>query len=149
MPARDLYHNQIVEALKADGWTITHDPLTLRWGGKDVFADLGAEKVISAEKGARKIAVEAKSFLGPSLTQDLELALGQYTLYRNILERIEPDRELFLAVDEDAYREVFQEPLGQLVVEANRLRVMVFSSSARQITSWIPSSPTAPSSAGS
>ena len=138
MPARDIYHDCVIQALEADGWKITHDPLTLRWGGKDVFADLGAEKVIAASKGARKIAVEAKSFLGPSLTHDLEQALGQYMLYKNILERTENDRLVYLAVEKVAFREVFEESLGKLVIEANSLRLMVFDSKTETIEQWIP-----------
>ncbi len=37
MPARDLYHDIVRTALVKDGWTITHDPLTLRWGRTDLF----------------------------------------------------------------------------------------------------------------
>ncbi len=40
MPARDIYHNAVRNALIKDGWTITHDPLRLVWGGKDMFVDL-------------------------------------------------------------------------------------------------------------
>ncbi|MGZ3382218.1 MAG: element excision factor XisH family protein, partial [Isosphaeraceae bacterium] len=32
MPARDRYHDQVKNALIRDGWTITHDPLHVRWG---------------------------------------------------------------------------------------------------------------------
>ena len=45
MPRRDFYHNAFKEALVKDGWTITHDPLTLLSkieGG--LQTDLGAEK---------------------------------------------------------------------------------------------------------
>lgn len=40
MPAKNIYHDLVVRALTADGWTITHDPLTLSFGGKDLFVDL-------------------------------------------------------------------------------------------------------------
>jgi len=56
MPARDLYHNQLKNALIKEGWTITNDPLRLRWGSKDMYVDLGAERILSAEKDAQKIA---------------------------------------------------------------------------------------------
>ncbi len=36
MPARDLYHTALKNALIKDGWTITHDPLRLKWGVKDM-----------------------------------------------------------------------------------------------------------------
>ena len=98
MPAKDLYHDAIKAALTKDGWTITDDPLTLRWGPKDLFVDLGAEKLLTAEKAGRKIAVEIKSFLGQSDVEDLRNALGQYVLYQQVLEEVEPDREIYLAI---------------------------------------------------
>ncbi|MBY0514169.1 MAG: XisH family protein [Gemmataceae bacterium] len=76
-----MYHGSVVAALVADGWTITHDPLSLKVGERDVHIDLGAERpVIGAEKGTTRIAVEVQSFRGPSEVADLEQALGQYTL---------------------------------------------------------------------
>lgn len=49
MAARDVFHNAVKTALIKDGWTITHDPLTLFFGGVDLYIDLGAEKVIAAQ----------------------------------------------------------------------------------------------------
>ncbi|MEM8534684.1 MAG: element excision factor XisH family protein [Chloroflexota bacterium] len=66
MPARDTYHEIVKQALIDDGWMITHDPLKLSWGGKDMFVDLGAEQLLAAEKAERKIAIEIKSFHGYS-----------------------------------------------------------------------------------
>ena len=101
MPARDRYHDCVRNALIKDGWVITHDPLRLPWGKKDLYVDLGASSSLAAEKGERRIAVEIKSFLGKSEIDDLEKALGQFALYRSVLARREPDRTLFLAVPDD------------------------------------------------
>jgi hypothetical protein len=76
MPAQDIYHNAVKNALIKDNWTITHDPLRLQWGSKDLYIDLGAEQLLAAEKVGQKIAVEIKSFVGPSVVADLEQALG-------------------------------------------------------------------------
>lgn len=78
MPIDDVYHDVVVHALFTDGWTITDDPLTLTYQGKDVFVDLGAELTIGAEKQGRRIAVEIKSFLHPSEVHDLKEAVGQF-----------------------------------------------------------------------
>jgi hypothetical protein len=43
MPANNIYHDAVISALKADGWTITHDPLALMVGERDLLVDLGAE----------------------------------------------------------------------------------------------------------
>ena len=65
MPARDIYHETVKNALVKDGWTITHDPLRLRLRrGKNLFVDLGAERLLAAERGTEKIAVEIKTSRG-------------------------------------------------------------------------------------
>lgn len=57
MPAKNTYHDAVIQALIADGWKITHDPLTISFGGKDLFVDLGAERLtLGAERGPEKIA---------------------------------------------------------------------------------------------
>jgi hypothetical protein len=69
MPAPDIFHDQVKNALVKDGWTITDDPLTIQWGRKKLYVDLGAERLLAAAKSGRKIAVEIKSFITP--TSDL------------------------------------------------------------------------------
>ena len=49
---------------------------------------IGAERLISAERGLQRIVVEVKSFVGQSDVKDLEQALGQYVLYRQILNEM-------------------------------------------------------------
>ncbi len=70
MSARDIFHDSVKHALEKDGWTVTHDPLLLEFGGVEMQVDLGAEKLLAAEKAGRKIAVEPKSFVGPSNISD-------------------------------------------------------------------------------
>ena len=57
MPAKDIYHDLVRNALEREGWTITHDPLLLQVGGVEMSIDLGAEILIAAEKEGQKIAV--------------------------------------------------------------------------------------------
>jgi len=137
MPAKDIYHNNVRTALEKDGWTITNDPLTLEIGGRSLFVDLGAEKIFAAEKQGRKIAVEVKSFLAASPVHDLEEALGQYIVYEDILEVSEPERNIYLAVREEVYLDIFSEPIGQLLLRKKRLKLIVFDSSKEIIVRWI------------
>lgn len=97
MPAKDLYHETVKIALTKDGWTITDDPLKIEVGRRSIYIDLGARKLLGAEKQGRKIAVEIKSFLAPSPVSELEKALGQYELYSLVLEDEDPERLLNLA----------------------------------------------------
>lgn len=138
VPARDLYHSHVVDALRGDGWTITHDPLTVRIGARDIFIDLGAERVLAAEKEGRKIAVEVKSFVGTSEVSDLHLAVGQFVVYGRALAVTDPDRCLYLAVRLQVYRDVFEDPLGKLLVDAGSVRLLVFDPHERKVVRWIP-----------
>ena len=137
MAAKDLFHPHVRHALEKDGWTITHDPLTLPWGNAPVQVDLGAEKVIAAEKGARKIAVEVKSFLRSSRTEDLEDAMGQLVLYRHLLRRAPVQRELFLAVRKDVYESFIALPHVTEFLQAERVNLLIFNPQTEEVTQWI------------
>jgi hypothetical protein len=138
MPAQDIYHDSVKNALIKDGWTITHDPYTLTFGQKDVFVDLGAERIIAATKGSEKIAVEIKSFQSASDIRDLELALGQYVLYRSLLRRFEADRKLFLAVPTLVYSNTLQEPIAQPVLADLSVALIAFDPDQEVIVQWTP-----------
>lgn len=137
MPARDTYHEAVKAALIKDGWTITHDPLRLPWGGKDMYVDLGAERLLAAEKEQQKIAVEIKSFVGRSEMNDLEKAIGQFVVYRSILARREPDRDLYLAVPKEVLKNIFEEPLGQILLEDNLAQIIGVDTQEEVILKWI------------
>jgi hypothetical protein len=137
MPAKDAYHDAVRSALVKDGWTITDDPFRLVWGERDFYVDLGAERVVAAEKAGKRIAVEVKSFLGASQMHDLELALGQFLLYRSILEEQDPHRELFLAIPDEPAA-ILDEPVGQLLIAKHLIQALVFDPQKEEILRWIP-----------
>ncbi len=137
MPAKNRYHRQVVRALVKDGWTVTHDPLHMKWGVRDLFVDLGAEKLLAAEKDDRRIAIEIQSFAAVSEIEDLRNALGQFTLYHDVLARLHPDRILYLAVPDASYDYLFQEPISQLLLENGRFRLLVFDPQGEVIQQWI------------
>ncbi|NEO57720.1 MAG: hypothetical protein F6K54_34445 [Okeania sp. SIO3B5] len=86
MSARDFFHQEVKNALIKDGWSITHDPLSIRFGGVDISIDLGAEQLIGAEKDNQNIAVEIKSFLPKSSAiSEFHTALGKFINYRAAL----------------------------------------------------------------
>jgi hypothetical protein len=55
---------------------ITDDPLRFKLGNVNFRVDLGAERLLAAERAGEKIAVEIKSFLNPSAITDFYGALG-------------------------------------------------------------------------
>jgi hypothetical protein len=136
--AKNVYHDTVVRALIADGWTITDDPLRISYGGKDLFVDLCAERpAIAAEKGDQKIAVEVTSFLSRSPVRDLEEAVGQYSIYRAILAEMEPTRGLYLAVPRHVEESLLSDRFGQLIVTRLGLKIMVFDDDKQRVVRWI------------
>jgi len=137
MPARDLYHGAVKAALMKDAWTITDDPYMIELEDLRVFADLGAEKLLAAEKTGRRIVVEIKVFGGPSPVADLEQALGQYGLYRSLLRQKGERRDVFLAVAQDAYDDFLSQAAVMGVLADQRIKLLVFDPEREEIVEWI------------
>jgi hypothetical protein len=137
MAAKDLYHEQVKTALEKDGWTITDDPFAVKWLGKTLMIDLGVERVIAAEKDNQKIAVEIKSFISASAIDDLKEAIGQFILYRSALRRSHPERELFLAVRDTVYSNIFAQPEGETLRVEEEIKLIVFDPKRQEVVKWI------------
>ncbi len=137
MPAKSIYHNNVRTALEKDGWTITNDPLPLKIGKRTLSVDLGAEKLFAAEKQGRKIAVKVKNFVSASPVNDLEEAVGQYIIYEDILEQSEPERIIYMAIRAEVYAQIFSEPIGQVLLQKKRFKLIVFDSLKEAIVKWI------------
>ncbi len=137
MPAKDIFHDVVKNALIKEKWTITDDPLYLNFGGVELYVDLGAEKLIAAEKDSNKIAVEIKSFMQPSITSQFHSALGQYLNYRLILDKKEPERILYLAVSEDVYKVFFQLLFTQEAIKKHQVNLLVYDYDEEVIKQWI------------
>jgi hypothetical protein len=98
---------------------------------------LGAEKAFAAVKGSQKIAVEVKVFGGSSFADDLEKATGQYVIYRSLLKRTEPDRELFLAVERKVWEDFFQRSAIRDIIEDQQIKFLVFDAEIEEVVEWI------------
>jgi XisH protein len=136
MSAKDRYHNAVKVGLIKEQWVITADPLKLKFEDEDeVRIDLGAE-LLGAERGTQKIAVEIKSFLSESALFDYHAALGQFLNYRLVLEALEPERSLYLAVPLTAYEVFFQRPLAKASVKTYAVKMLVYDPVAEIIVQW-------------
>lgn len=138
MSAKDIFHDQVKNALLKDGWTVTDDPLRLDWDDTLLYIDLGAERLLWAEKGIERIAVEIKSFISKSEIEDLKNAIGQFVLYRAALETEDPDRILYLAIRETTYRDLFSLPKTQALCHREGIHLLVFNPQLQEVTEWIP-----------
>ena len=139
MSAKDIYHDQFVRALQKDGWTITHDPLSIPIEATTLLVDIGAEQMVTADRDGELIAVEIKSFISLSAVQDLKEAAGQFWLYELALNKSQEHhtRSLFLAVREEMYQSVFVKGIGKLFMENHSIRLIVFDPLTEEILQWI------------
>ncbi|MFO5528800.1 MAG: XisH family protein [Cuspidothrix sp.] len=137
MPAKDIFHNAVKRSLEKDGWIITDDPIYLDFGGVELYIDLGAEKLIVAEKDQQKIAVEVKSFISGSAISEFHNALGQFINYRTALSRKQPERILYLAVPITTFETFFKLELIQLVIQSQNIKLLVYNTKQEVIEQWI------------
>ncbi len=137
MPAKDIYHDTVKLALIKDGWKILTENYTLEYGGDRLYVDMAAEKSIAAEKQGQKILVEVKSFLGRSFINNLEQAMGQYLIYRDIVLEKKLDFKLYLAITTGVYQNYFQRKLAKTIVKRNRVNLLIFDSEGEVIEQWI------------
>lgn len=136
MPAYDIFHHAVKAALIKEGWIITDDPLSLSVGDVDFYIDLGAEKLLAAERNNERIAVEIKSFLSNSLVSEFHTALGQFLNYRLALQESNQERELYLAVTDDVYQVFFSKPFIQSALTHHQIKLLVFNPEIQEITLW-------------
>ncbi|MEO0041228.1 MAG: hypothetical protein RL329_676 [Bacteroidota bacterium] len=136
--ARDMFHKAAKEALEKAGWTITHDPyyLTLQKDVAQYEIDLGAERLLAAEKGTEKIVVEVKSLMKTSLLHEFHSVLGQYLVYQYGLQKMEKDRKLYLAIPSFGQKKLNNiPPLLDMIKDFN-VKIICFDSETKTIVSW-------------
>lgn len=137
--AKDLYHQAVKIALEREGWIITDDPYYLTDKAQKMHyeIDLGAEKLIAAEKGIEKIAVEVKSFLRQSLPNEFHTVFGQYMIYLEALMEIDAERTLYLAIPVFAYEKMKEYLFLVHLLEKYKMKLIIFEEVNQTIIVWI------------
>jgi hypothetical protein len=135
--ARDIFHDNVIKALEKEDWVITNDPLSFKVGSVSVQIDLGAERLIAAERGTDKIAIEIKTFGNLSFITALYEAIGKYIIYRNVLSLKEPERMLYLAVPENIYTRFFEEQVIQKTLQEENFKLIIYNQATQIISQWI------------
>jgi hypothetical protein len=133
MPAKDKFHDVVVNALKKDGWLILKEQMSLRIGERRLWIDIQAEN-----EANQIILVEVKSYYNIDSPVDfLEKILGQYMLYRDILDEKGQTESLYLAIPEQAHKDLFEKEIGKLVLRNHSLNLLVYNVEREEIVLWI------------
>jgi hypothetical protein len=108
LPAKDHCHDKVVLALLKDGWTIDAEQVLFIISNRHVWID------IQASREATTILVEVKSFRRPSPVEELTVAVGQYTVYRAVIDNAGgANIPLYIAVPVKAYQSILGEQYQQ------------------------------------
>jgi XisH protein len=135
--ARDLFHYAVRAALEKEKWVITDDPLKVGAGGAKFEIDLGAERIVAADRGEERIAIEIKTFAGDSPITDYHAALGQFLNYRLALELSNIDRSLYLAIPTLIYEAFFQKEFLKISVERYQIKLIIYEPVSEVVERWI------------
>jgi len=69
--------------------------------------------------------------------KDFQVALGQYTLYRNFINLTEPQYEIYLAIKDSIYENFFKRESIQEIIQLNQLLLIVVEMEKEEILEWI------------
>lgn len=138
MAALDICEPQMLRAFAKDGWRVEDKPYSIRTSlTRTVFADFSLYRIID-NKIEFIIVVEVKCFSNP--TNDLHefyTAVGQYQLYANALMLEEKDHPLFLAMPNNAYERLVDDPAIQNTLSKIMVKLVLVDLEKEEITQWI------------
>ena len=138
MPALDSCHPQIVRALEKTGWVVLPKPFTLPSPINNLFVDIQARRP-TQNGGSEIIVVEVKCFADDSFDMhELYVAIGQYLVYRDLLQQMTVPRSLYLAIPTKAYYGIFR-PLAAVIMIRNQMQLIVINLDTEEVVEWVES----------
>ncbi len=137
MPAIDFYERHVINALQKAGWHLDDPPhYLLKVANRKLYIDLEAQR-FDQNAVQSIIVVEVKGFEGGSALRRLEEAVGQYVVYRALLEETENAPTLYLAVPMVAYAGILSEQVGQIVRKRVHIKMIVVDIEREEIVQWL------------
>jgi hypothetical protein len=130
MPAIDKCHDQFVRAMQKDGWKVELQPYTIVVKGRRFYIDVRLRK-----NRNWIIVVEVKCFSGDELLE-LYIAIGQYLLYRSMLEQLGIQRPLYLAVPKTAYSGILKD-IAMPLISSLRINLIVVDMKKEKVEEWL------------
>lgn len=131
MPALDQCHEQIANTLRKAGWKVDDKPYVIRLiSGRRFFIDIQAQRDQN-----EIIVVEIKCFADNQINE-LYTGIGQYLVYRSLLERKGISRSLYLAIPSTAYIQIVQE-LAMDIIVGEKIKLIVVDLDQEVVEQWL------------
>lgn len=137
MAKRDKIHEAIQRALEKDGWIILADPYILATDDVRSEVDLESGKVVELDNTYRKILVEIKSFTRQSLFPDFFEAFGQYVFYRDGVDELELDYNVYLAISTVTLFRFSRQPTVLRRIAKHNIKLIIVDLKTETIVRWI------------
>jgi hypothetical protein len=135
MPQRDLYHQVVRNALEKAGWIIISDPMSLVIDSTYVYVDLEARFATHQNETLR--AIEIKVVKPTRALDEIEKAIGQYIIYRGLLELHYPYHQCYLAIPQTAYEKHLSGSDFQYILSSNEIHLLIFDQVQEEVIQWI------------
>jgi TATA-box binding protein (TBP) (component of TFIID and TFIIIB) len=102
----------------------------------DLYADLGAHKLLGVAREELRVVIEVKGLDGLSFMAEFEQAVGQYVIYRSLLKQRFPLQSIYLAVPLSEYRDHMQQPGVQYLLQDLDILLLVFDENSEEVVQW-------------
>lgn len=137
MPAIDNCEPQVINALQKVGWIVTQQPFAIRINPKElVYADL---HLSHNQLDYAIIVVEVKCFSdNRSHLDQFYHAVGQYLIYRQILNLKPMKVDLYLSVPSTIYQTFFKRISVQAVIDEIAMKMVIIDLEREEVIEWIP-----------
>jgi len=138
MSRTDFYHNHVRDALIKAGWVVVKQFFGAPLAYTRVEMDLLMEKV--EEDGSKtRVVIEVKNFRDENAyVSELQKSIGQYLLYRDILEYQGYDYLLYLAVPTSVYKDLLRSALIHKLFQKHQIRLLLFNPQDQTLLQWNP-----------
>lgn len=97
---------------------------------------MAAERLLFADRGTEKIAVEIKRFSAASKIYKFYEALGQYISYSVGIATQEPERVLYLALPDAAYNKLLEYTTVPESIQRGEMKLIVVDLLEEKIVEW-------------
>ena len=136
MPRPDNCHVQVSQALIKDGWSVAHKSVFLTDKYRnDVYIDIDATHASNGTQ-SRQIFVEVKCFALPKETAEFHRAIGQYVIYRGVIQRAAIPAALYLAVPAASFDKYFNSYMLDVMAN-NMVKLLKIDMEQERILQWI------------
>jgi hypothetical protein len=136
MPSFDQCHDQVKRALQKDGWRIVEEQFPMVLGNRRAFIDLRGTRAINGSR-LQMMLLEVKCFPDSQNTNhELYTAVGQYILYRAMLNELDVNVPLYLSIPESVFDAVY-DAVVQRAVRESQIKLVVVNLDEERVIRWI------------